>query len=69
MVQLFDRPDSIEVGEIQIEPQYQSRGIGTRILRDTIIRAHGEGKKVCLCTGLKNVASGRTPTSAWVFGT
>lgn len=54
MVQLFEHVDAIEVGEIQIAPEYQSRGIGTRVLRDTIARAHARRKKVTLRTGLKN---------------
>ena len=54
MIQLFDRPDAMEVGEIQIEPNNQGRGIGTRVLRDTVDRAHARGKKVSLSTGLRN---------------
>jgi ribosomal protein S18 acetylase RimI-like enzyme len=54
MVQLFEHIDAIEIGEIQIEPIYQSRGIGTQVLRDTIARAHAQRKKVTLRTGLKN---------------
>ena len=54
MIQLFEFPDAVEVGEIQIAPNYQNNGIGTRLLQDTIARAHAEQKKVCLSTGLKN---------------
>jgi ribosomal protein S18 acetylase RimI-like enzyme len=54
MIQLFERDDAVEVGEIQIKPLYQGQGIGTRILRDTIARAHAERRKVILSTGLKN---------------
>lgn len=54
MIQLFDQPDAIEVGEIQIQPSYQGRGIGTRLLSDTVDRAHARRKKVSLSTGLKN---------------
>jgi ribosomal protein S18 acetylase RimI-like enzyme len=54
MVQLFERPEAVEVGEIQIAPEYQNNGIGTRLLRDTIERAHNDGKKVVLSTGLQN---------------
>jgi ribosomal protein S18 acetylase RimI-like enzyme len=54
MIQLFDHTDAIEVGEIQIQPTYQGRGIGTRLLCDTIARAHAQRKKVSLSTGLKN---------------
>ena len=54
MIQLFDEPDAIEIGEIQIQPSYQNRGIGTRLLRDTIDRAHEQRKKVSLSVALKN---------------
>src|SRR5262245_58844437 len=54
MVQLFDGSDAIEVGEIQIEPGYQGRGLGTRLLRDTLGRAHAQSKTVRLSTGLQN---------------
>jgi ribosomal protein S18 acetylase RimI-like enzyme len=54
MIQLFEEPDAVEVGEIQIQPGDQGRGIGTRILQDIIARAHAHGKKVVLSTGLKN---------------
>jgi ribosomal protein S18 acetylase RimI-like enzyme len=54
MIQLFDRPDAIEVGEIQITPSYQGRGIGSTLLRDTVRKAQAIGKKVSLATGAKN---------------
>ena len=54
MIQLFERPDTIEIGEIQIEPRHQSCGIGTHLLRDTVARAHTQRKTVSLSTGLKN---------------
>ncbi len=54
MIQLLDLPDAVEVGEIQVAPEFQSNGIGTHLLRDTIARARAEGKKVSLSTGLKN---------------
>ena len=54
MIQLFESPDAVEVGEIQIAPAHQNNGIGTRLLQDTTARAHAEGKKVALSTGLKN---------------
>ena len=54
MMQLFELPGAVEVGEIQIAPEHQNNGIGTRLLRDTIARAHAEGKKVVLSTGLRN---------------
>jgi ribosomal protein S18 acetylase RimI-like enzyme len=54
MIQLFDQPDTVEVGEIQVQPGYQNRGIGTYVLRDTIDKAHRQRKKVFLAVGLKN---------------
>ena len=54
MIQLFDGPDAIEVGEIQISPSYQGRGIGSMLLRDTVSEAQANRKKVLLSTGLKN---------------
>ncbi len=54
MIQWFERPDAVEIGEIQIEPSHQSQGIGTRILKDLMDRAHKQRKKVKLSVGLKN---------------
>lgn len=55
MLQIFELPDALEIGEIQIAPEYQNSGIGTRIMRDTIARAQTERKKVVLSTGLQNL--------------
>ena len=54
MIQLFEQSDAIEVGEIQIAPPYQCRGIGSQLLRDTVREAQTRGKKVSLGTGLEN---------------
>jgi ribosomal protein S18 acetylase RimI-like enzyme len=54
MVQLLNRLDAVEIGEIQIQPSHQNRGIGSHILRDTIARAHAMRKPVLLSVGLKN---------------
>lgn len=54
MIQLFDQPDAVEVGEIQIQPSHQNQGIGSRVLQDTIARAHEQRKKVLLSVALKN---------------
>ena len=54
MIQLFEYADTVEIGEIQIQPSCQGRGIGTQLLQDTIARAHEQRKKVSLSTGLKN---------------
>jgi ribosomal protein S18 acetylase RimI-like enzyme len=54
MIQVFDQPDGVEVGEIQIQPSHQNRGIGTRVLTDAITRGHQQGKKILLSVALKN---------------
>jgi ribosomal protein S18 acetylase RimI-like enzyme len=54
MIQLSESSDAVEVGEIQIDPAKQGRGIGSLLLRDIARKAHARGKKVTLATGLKN---------------
>jgi ribosomal protein S18 acetylase RimI-like enzyme len=54
MIQLFERPDAIEIGEIQVRPTHQNRGIGSQLVRDTLLRAHAERRSVRLSVGLKN---------------
>ncbi len=54
MVQLFDGPGGVEVGEIQVQPSHQNRGIGTLVLMDIIANAHEHRKYVRLSVGLKN---------------
>jgi ribosomal protein S18 acetylase RimI-like enzyme len=54
MIQLVDQPDAVEVGEIQIQATYQKQGIGSRVLKDVIARAHKQRKKVLLSVALKN---------------
>ena len=54
MIQMFDQPDAVEVGEIQIQPSYQKQGIGSRVLKEVIARAHEQRKKVLLSVALKN---------------
>ena len=54
MIQLFEQPHVVEVGEIQLQPSHQSRGIGSRTLKDTIAGALKQGKEVILSVGLKN---------------
>lgn len=54
MVQIFEAADALEVGELQIQPDGQNRGLGTAVLRDLIARAQGAGKSVKLSLGLKN---------------
>ena len=62
MIQLFSKSDSLEICEIQIQQGRQNQGIGTKILLDTIARAHSEGKTVTLSVGLKNVRAFRLYT-------
>jgi ribosomal protein S18 acetylase RimI-like enzyme len=54
MVQVFNESDLVKVGEIQIQPQDQNRGIGTTVLLDIVAMAHSHGKRVSLAVGLKN---------------
>ena len=54
MIQLVEQDDAVEVKEIQIHPAHQGGGIGTRVLRDVVDRAHAQHKKVSLSTGLRN---------------
>ena len=54
MIQLFGRPDGLEVGEIQILPGHQNLGIGSRVLRDVIAQCHEQRRKVLLSVALKN---------------
>jgi ribosomal protein S18 acetylase RimI-like enzyme len=54
MIQLFQRADEVEVGEIQIHPDHQNQKIGTQLLEDVVAEAHQEGKSVVLSVGLKN---------------
>lgn len=54
MVQLFDEPGAVEVGEIQVQSSHQNRGVGTRVLMDIIANARRHRKYVRLRVGLKN---------------
>jgi ribosomal protein S18 acetylase RimI-like enzyme len=54
MIQLFERADGVEVGEIQILPGHQNLGIGSEVLKNTVAKAHQQGKNVLLSVGLKN---------------
>ena len=59
MIQLFEFDDAVEVGEVEIQPSHQGQGIGSRVLRDTMTRAHARGKKVVLSTGIQNLKAVR----------
>ena len=54
MIQIFDGPNTVEVGEIQVQPNNQNRGVGTAVLEDLIAHAHENRKSVRLSVGLKN---------------
>lgn len=54
MIQLHDLDDRIEVGEIQISPAHQNKGVGTQVLVDLIERVREGQKDVVLSAGLKN---------------
>mgnify|MGYP002636109992 CR=1 FL=1 len=54
MVQLLDQDGLVEIGELQIQPSHQMRGIGGRVLSDIVKQAHKRGKSVTLSVALKN---------------
>lgn len=57
MVQLHERDDCVEVGEIQILPEHQNHGLGTKLLVEVIDRARQQGRDVVLSTGLMNAGA------------
>lgn len=59
MIQLMESENQIDVGEIQICPEHQGTGIGTRLLVDVVDRARQQDKDVVLKTGLMNVGAAR----------
>lgn len=54
MVQLLEESDSVEIGELQIAPGHQGRGIGTSVLLDVIADARARGRDVRLSVGSEN---------------
>ncbi len=54
VVQLIEGAAALEIAEIQIDPTYQGRGIGTTVLRSVIAGAESEGRAVHLRVGLRN---------------
>ena len=54
MIQIFEEANALEVGEIQVQPAAQNRGVGTAVLKDVIARADKDSKSVRLRVGLKN---------------
>ncbi len=54
VLQMFESPDAIEMGEVQISPSFQGLGLGTKVLGDVIKQATEKSKNITLSTGLKN---------------
>ena len=54
MIQLRELDDCVKVGEIQVLPEHQSKGLGTQLLVEVIDRARQQGRDVILSTGLMN---------------
>jgi ribosomal protein S18 acetylase RimI-like enzyme len=54
MVQVFDAPDVVDIGEIQVHTTHQNLGVGSRVLMDIVSEAHKGRKTVRLSVGLKN---------------
>lgn len=54
MIQILDQAGFVEIGEMQIQPSHQGRGIGSRILSDIVDQAHKRGKSVKLSVALEN---------------
>lgn len=55
MVQVLEMEDAIEIAEVQILPEYQGRGIGSRVIRDLVRKAHASQKAATLSVGRKNL--------------
>lgn len=43
-----ERDDELFLGLIELQPDYQSRGIGGRVIRDLLAQARADGKRVAL---------------------
>lgn len=52
------RGDSLFLNQLILHPDFQNRGIGSRLLKDLMGRAVREGKAVTLQTLLQNTAKG-----------
>jgi len=59
MIQLREQEDCVAIGEIQILPEYQNKGLGTRLLVEVIDRARQQGRDVILSMGLMNSGAHR----------
>ncbi len=54
MLQVDESPRQVEVLEIQVRPERQKRGLGSRVLEDRIAAARARDQAVRLSVGLKN---------------
>lgn len=54
MIQLDERDDCVELVEVQLLPEKQSLGLGTRLVVDIVDRARAQGRPTVLSTGLMN---------------
>ena len=59
MIQLLELEACVEVGEIQVLPEYQNKGLGTQLLVEVIDRARQQGRDIILSAGLMNVGAHR----------
>jgi ribosomal protein S18 acetylase RimI-like enzyme len=57
MLQIFEGPQSIEIAEIQIRPEFQNQRIGSRLMEDVASDARNKKKRVTLSTGLMNTGA------------
>lgn len=54
MLQIFDRDGLVAIGDLQIDPSHQERGIGGRVLSDVVEQAHKRGKTVTASVDIAN---------------
>ena len=52
-----ERPDDVHVRELDIDPAFQGRGIGTTVIRDAVERGRARGVPVVLGTHRENRAA------------
>ena len=45
MIQLFDQPDAVEVGEIQIQPSHQNQGLAVAFCRIRLLESTSSGRR------------------------
>jgi len=54
VLQISESENELTIDEVQISPDYQGQGLGSKVLTDVINRAKELSKKITLATGLKN---------------